>query len=803
MGDRQPLGLDHVEVSGWFGERFDRAVKAFENLRSAIWWDCAGAWGYGLPAQWLRNMSMLAERTGEVGPEVREVAEQLIAMQSEGKLRLDYKKLPIGVWIDGDLINAFLTYHRVSRDSRALEAATQVSYCMRANHGQTSHYYSPMAIPHLLSLAEVTGDASFKDVAVKLAQDHGLTSLKLEGGAHGAAICMILSAYLDLYHTTGEQRYLDWAVQGWRAIRERMFVTGGLGEVLDFQLPPSEAMLQDETCQVSWWMILNLHMWRATGDAAYLDTAERILLNHLAFRQLHRGEGGGFCAMGDIDQGFRGDHNYFCCDGEGLFGYIRLLECIYAHDPRKRAVGVNFLLDSEARIPISDDQEVLIRQETSYPERGVVKLTIESRNRTGQQRASPKSRNIGRFALRVRIPCGSRATEVLVNGIPEAHKIEASYVTIDRVWSDGDTATIVFPIPMSIEADNTGKGLRAVSVTVNGQVREAKRLAVLYGNVVAAIFRTGHGNDLSWVWTGDYTEVLDSGGNAAEDYPGSKPDVLELEGETWSTGALPDHTTASCERSVPAIAWDAALGDKVRTRRELKVLPGLPVTIEDREEIKGWDGQGRLLCAGLRFAVVKSATTTYGNLSWPYPFPCVTTKPDISNTSHLVVQAGTYGLYERLVDGASLPKSGTVALNNGYFSAISLYDPEPVKSVTCRCDTKWVGVYLEPNPGPEAVLSRRLVFPLADVPMNATTARKVMEQSAQVKAAVVTGADGASQLELTGPVLRGAPILVAKTTGLKPGWIISSPTIASYVWDYDSDHVMLCADVPCSYRIEH
>ena len=185
----------------------------------------------------------------------------------------------------------------------------------------------------------------------------------------------------------------------------------------------------------------------------------------------------------------------------------------------------------------------------------------------------------------------------------------------------------------------------------------------------------------------------------------------------------------------------------------------------------GWDGKGRLLCSGLRFATVKTATSSYGPLSWPYPFPCVTTKPDLSNTGDLVKQAGTFGLYEQLVDGAALAKTGVVALNNGYFGAISLYDPEPVNQVICRRDENWVGVYLEPASSKSIVLSRRLVFPLSEKPMSQTTALRISEKASQVKASV----EG-DRLVLTGPVLHGAAILIPKATGLKPGSVISSET---------------------------
>src|SRR5690606_20176752 len=132
----------------------------------------------------------------------------------------------------------------------------------------------------------------FVDLAKQIAEEQQLAYLK--ENAHGGAAALIADGHLDLYEATGDPRYLRWALEGWQAIRERMFVTGGLGECLNFAAPPEESDVMCETCQVSYWSSFNLHLYRATGDSAYLDLVERILYNHFAFSQAHRGEGGGF-----------------------------------------------------------------------------------------------------------------------------------------------------------------------------------------------------------------------------------------------------------------------------------------------------------------------------------------------------------------------------------------------------------------------------------------------------------------------------------------------------------------------------
>jgi len=782
VGVRRAVGLDRVQAFGWLGERVDRAHRAVQNVRSSIWWNLGNEWGWEHAARWLRNMSYFAAYTGERDPAMVEDVERFLRMSADGSLGLDYAKLQIGAYEDGEVLKALLTYYDLSGDRRVLEVAKKVGRRIAEQHHLTAHYYKPLAITGLLRLSALAGDSSFKKLAIDIAEEKQLEFLKMK--AHGAAAAMISDSYLDLYQATGNRRYLDWALQGWPAIRDRMFATGGLGEVIDFAAPPGESDVLCETCQVSWWMIYNLHLWRVTGNIEYMDMAERILYNHFAFSQAHRGEGGGFCAGGNVDQGMRGIHNYFCCDNEGTLGLLEVLTHMYAQDAAKRTVDVNLFFKSEARLDIGG-REVRIRQTTDYPERGALKISVDTQ--------SPVS-----FTLRVRIPGWTRAASATVNGKPVSCATAGSYVAIARKWTRGDTLSVVFPMPMRVEADITGRDLRSGLVKLDGKDAQAKRIAVFYGPVVAAMFRTGHGNDLNWVWTGDYTDVLDSGGDAGQGYPTSKSDILELDGKTYDSGGVPPITRVESANGVPELSWDVRLGEKVWAKYRVRVLPGLPVTLESREEVSGWDGKGRLLCSGLRFATIKDAGGGYGVCSLPYPVPCVTAKPDLDNH---IVWGGVYGLYERLANDAKMPTTGTFFLNNGYFGAICVYDPKPAESVVCRQTEKYAGLYIEPKAGSDVTISRRLVFPLADRPRNQTTARQMMDKASQVTARL-TGEPGKTQtLVLSGPVLQGAPVLVPKAIGIQAGWVIHNDRIASNVFDYDSANYLVYVDVPGKYHL--
>ncbi|MFB3905665.1 MAG: hypothetical protein ACE15E_19640 [Acidobacteriota bacterium] len=327
---------------------------------------------------------------------------------------------------------------------------------------------------------------------------------------------------------------------------------------------------------------------------------------------------------------------------------------------------------------------------------------------------------------------------------------------------------------------------------------------MIYGPVVSAVFRTGHGNDASWVWNADYPEVLECGGSAFEDYPGSRGDILELENQVFGSGSIAESIQAVDNARVPAIMWTSRVGPRVTIERQVKVLPGLPVCLEYTDTIKGWDGSGRLLIGGLRLATLKSNLNPSYNqrrVSWPYPHPVFSSKPDLRNCDDLVYQAGTFGLYETLEDGKELPKTGTLVLKNGFFSAVSLYDPGPVRRVLCRQTRSWVGIYLEPVAGPEVTLTRRWFFPLIHRPTSQSTIRARAERAARTKSDWRTNRDNELELVVSGPRQSDAAVRVPRHAGAEAGMCVVNERCCALLLADDASHFVVRVDVPGIYRV--
>jgi uncharacterized protein len=89
------------------------------------------------------------------------------------------------------------------------------------------------------------------------------------------------------------------------------------------------------------------------------------------------------------------------------------------------------------------EKGVVIHQTTAYPEKGSIKLSVESTD------SKP-------FSLSVRYPYwAEKGMTVKVNGVPYNHDSSPStFITIDRVWENGDAVELEIPMTVRVEKMN-------------------------------------------------------------------------------------------------------------------------------------------------------------------------------------------------------------------------------------------------------------------------------------------------------------------------------------------------------------
>ena len=80
---------------------------------------------------------------------------------------------------------------------------------------------------------------------------------------------------------------------------------------------------------------------------------------------------------------------------------------------------------------------VHVVEETDYPFRGTVRITVNPANAT-------------KFPLRLRIPAWAQGTTITVNGSPQAAPTVGEFARIDNTWKAGDVIEIAFPMAPKI-----------------------------------------------------------------------------------------------------------------------------------------------------------------------------------------------------------------------------------------------------------------------------------------------------------------------------------------------------------------
>ncbi len=213
-----------------------------------------------------------------------------------------------------------------------------------------------------------------------------------------------------------------------------------------------------ETCNTYNMLKLTRHLFCLNPNQEYANYYERALYNHILASQ--NPTDGMMCYFVPLRMGtkkqFSDPFNTFtCCVGTGMENHVKYAESIYF----KAADGglyVNLFIPSELQWK---DRNVVVRQETMYPEDNKTRLTVES----GSSAA---------FPLYIRNPWWANGkASIAVDGKEvKASLNNQGYWEIERNWKGKTTVEITFPMQLYTEhiPDNP------------------KRIAFLYGPVVLA-----------------------------------------------------------------------------------------------------------------------------------------------------------------------------------------------------------------------------------------------------------------------------------------------------------------------------
>jgi uncharacterized protein len=257
------------------------------------------------------------------------------------------------------------------------------------------------------------------------------------GEGKGYQLMANLLGYLRLYRCTGNEDYLKTVTYAWNDIRKNhILVTGGPwsrkmpynGNQECFARTDAfdPEQVRVEGCCDATWIQLNIHLFESTGEAKYMDEAEKTLLNSVYGHQ-HR-DGKQWC--------------YFTKPNEVKMPYGDRFHCCGSSEPR----GMEMYSDHLGGVV---DQHLSIN--TLFP------ATIQVVNRfggghieiEGQFPLEPSAEihmetlKKKKFTLEFRLPANTSLKHVQVNGQTIRAKQNArGFYELTRMWQRGDVITV-------------------------------------------------------------------------------------------------------------------------------------------------------------------------------------------------------------------------------------------------------------------------------------------------------------------------------------------------------------------------
>lgn len=343
----------------------------------------------------------------------------------------------------------------------------------------------------LVKLFRVTGDQKYLDLAKFFLDQRGQElALKIYPEGHRFSIyndpiqiqahmpileqdeavghavrCMYMYAGMaDVAALTGDPGYIQALERLWtNVVGKKMSLTGGVGarhEMENFgenyELPNLTSY--NETCAAIGMVFWNHRMFLLHGDARYLDVLERVLYNGVITGVSL--EGNTFFYPNPLEsdgkyrfnKGKAGRQPWFgtaCCPGN----IARFLPAVpgYVYARTQDSLYINLFLNSEIEIEMSG-QPIKVRQETSYPWEGQIRVFVESQKPVafttyiripGWARNKPVPSDLYRYVYQ-----DPGTPRVRINGQEVPLELRRGFALLHRTWKREDVIEVNLPMPV-------------------------------------------------------------------------------------------------------------------------------------------------------------------------------------------------------------------------------------------------------------------------------------------------------------------------------------------------------------------
>ncbi|MCX6236397.1 MAG: glycoside hydrolase family 127 protein [Bacteroidia bacterium] len=318
------------------------------------------------------------------------------------------------------------------------------------------------------TLYEITGKPEYKSLAEFFYHEETLDPLMKQEdnlkGKHANTYIPKLIGLARAYEIGEPEKNKTIADFFWNTVIDHhSFCTGSNSDRESFFEPDHQSAhltgLTGESCNVYNMLKLTRHLFCLKGDEKYADYYEKALYNHILGQQdPATGMIAYFLPMlpGGHKVYSTRDSSFWCCVGTGFENQAKYGEAIYYHNDK--GLFVNLFIASELTWK---SKGLKVRQETKFPAEETTRLTFEIQNPVG-------------MPLYFRYPSWATSGSIVkINGKTlKVKQNPGSYITIDRIWKNGDKLEVTFP--MKLQLSTTPDNPDVVSVSYGPIVLAAK-----------------------------------------------------------------------------------------------------------------------------------------------------------------------------------------------------------------------------------------------------------------------------------------------------------------------------------------
>jgi len=267
-------------------------------------------------------------------------------------------------------------------------------------------------------------------------------------GRHAYSYVNSLCSAMQAYLTLGSTKHLRAAGNAFEMLRAQSFATGGWGPDELLSAPDSGDVAAslasthssfETPCGSYAHFKLTRYLLRVTRDSRYGDSMERVMYNTVLGAKPLLADGSTFYYSDCNFHGRKVYHNarWPCCSG--TMPQVAADYRINTYFCDSDGLYVNLYIPSVLRWT-QDGIQVSLTQKSDYPFDGAVNMESTISRPT-------------EFSIHLRIPAWAERASISVNGkaVPAADVV-GKFVTIRRVWRNGDRIEMELPLKLRLEA---------------------------------------------------------------------------------------------------------------------------------------------------------------------------------------------------------------------------------------------------------------------------------------------------------------------------------------------------------------